>query len=321
MGAEPPASGGAIDVVIPTYDGWRLLERCLEHLRSQTVEHQVFVVDDGSSDGTPARTREGFPAATVVEMPGNRGFARAVNAGCAAGSGEFVVILNNDVECRPTFLERVVAPLRADPEVGSVAAMLLQADEKTIDSLGLEVDRTLAGFPRHWGEFAGSEAIDATAGLLGPAGAAAGYRRSALEEVGGLDESIFAYNEDVDLALRLRAAGWRCAAAPDAVAVHLGSATFGVHTPKQVFHRGWSRGYLLRKYRLGRDRRELGLAVLGEAASVAFQLAATRDQSGLRGRIAGWRSGRPELAVPPGTVNPDIGFFEAIRRRRSYRSG
>ena len=87
-------------------------------------------------------------AARVVEIGANRGFPVACNRGAAAGDGEIIVLLNNDVEPRPDFLERLVAPLRDDPRVGSVAALLVQPGELTIDSMGLVADRTLAGFPR-----------------------------------------------------------------------------------------------------------------------------------------------------------------------------
>lgn len=315
------ASQDPVDVVIPTYNGWELTRSCLEHLRRQTAEHLPIVVDDASSDGTARLVGEQFPEAKVVALSANRGFSGAVNAGIGAGSAEFVVLLNNDVECRPEFVERIVAPLRAGSAVGSVAALLLQADGASVDNVGLEIDETLAAFPRHWGKPAANDALGGDEGLLGPVGGAGAFRREALEAVGGFDESIFAYGEDVDLALRLRAAGWRSVAAADAVGVHLGSASFGRHSPRQVFHRGWSRAYLLRKYGILASPSGMVRAVASEAASVAWQLVATRDPSGLRGRIQGWRAGRRELAVPDGVTNTGIGFRETLRRRRSYRGG
>jgi GT2 family glycosyltransferase len=310
-----------IDVVIPNYNGRELLRGCLETLRVQTVHHRVIVVDDASTDGTPDMLAADYEEAVVVALTENRGFSGAVNAGIAAGAGEIVVLLNNDVECSPEFVERICEPFAGDPSVGSVAALLLKAGADAVDSLGLEIDDTLAPFPRYWGARSRNGALGDDEGLLGPVGGAAAYRRSALESVGGFDERIFAYNEDVDLALRLRAAGWRSVAAPDAVGVHLGSATFGLHSPRQVFHRGWSRAFLLRKYGLVRRPRIMARVIAGEATSVAWQLAATREVSGLRGRIAGWRAGREELEVPRGAVNGRLGFWEALRRRRAYRGG
>ena len=169
---------GSIDVVIPVRDRFDLTERCLRHLDAQTVGHEVFVVDDGSTDGTCERVREQWPTVHVQRLEASRGFAEVCNQGAAAGSGEVIVLLNNDVECRPDFLERLIAPLAADPQVGAVASLMLQPGEAVIDSIGLCADVTLAAFPRLQGRpaaLAGSPAPR----LACPAGAAAAYRRRA----------------------------------------------------------------------------------------------------------------------------------------------
>ncbi len=104
--------------------------------------------DNGSTDGADARVAADWPDATHLRMETNRGFAEACNAGVAAGDGDVVVLLNNDVDCRPDFLERVVAPLEADAGIGSVAALCIRPDGERIDSIGLTMDRTLSPFPR-----------------------------------------------------------------------------------------------------------------------------------------------------------------------------
>jgi N-acetylglucosaminyl-diphospho-decaprenol L-rhamnosyltransferase len=201
------------DVVVPVHNRWELTESCLAHLRSQSIPHRVIVVDNASTDETRERIASYFPEASIVAFELNRGFSVACNSGVEAGDGEIVVLLNNDVECRPDFLERLIAPLAENDGVGMVAALLVRPGEETIDSFGLTVDRTLAGFPRLRGVGAGDAQAD-TPLLVGPAGAGGAYRRRAWEAVGGLDEGVFAYGEDVDLALRLGAAGWSAAAAP-----------------------------------------------------------------------------------------------------------
>ncbi len=91
--------------------------------------------------------------------------------------------------------------------------------------------------------------------LLGPCGAAGAYRRAAWEDVGGLDDGVVSYGEDVDLALRLRAGTWRTVGAPDAVAVHLGSATARKRSAWQRYQAGFSRAYFLRRYAVLRFER------------------------------------------------------------------
>jgi N-acetylglucosaminyl-diphospho-decaprenol L-rhamnosyltransferase len=307
----------SIDVVVPVHNGWHLTERCLEHLRRQTVPHTVVVCDNGSTDGTLERIRQDFPDVQVVELGANLGFPVACNRGVQAGSGEIVVLLNNDVECRPDFLERLVVPLRENQRLGSAAALLLVSGEQHIESFGLAVDPTLAGYPR----LRGAPARDAQGSspvLVGPSGAAGAYRRKAWEQVGGLDEGVFFYGEDVDLALRLRAAGWSTAVVSSAVAVHLGSASAAHRSAWQRHQGGFARGYFLRRYGVLRSRfapraaTTEALVVLGDAVVFSHDLAA------LRGRIAGWRAagGKPRVARPPqDAIDRRITFLKSVGLR------
>ena len=90
-----------IDVVVPVYNRWEMTESCLANLRLQTQSHTMIVCDNGSTDGTPDRLRVSFPKVHVLELGANFGFAAACNRGVRAGSSEIVVLLNNDVDCRP----------------------------------------------------------------------------------------------------------------------------------------------------------------------------------------------------------------------------
>ncbi len=314
-------TAATVDVVVPTYGGWEHTERCLRHLAAQTLAHRTIVSDNGSPDGTPERVRAAFPDVDVLEGRGNPGFAHACNRGVAAGAGEIVVLLNNDVDVRPDFLERVAAPL-ADPAVGSVAATLLQADEERIDSVGLAADATLAGWSRLHGRPA-AEAGGASPRLAGPSGGAGAYRRRAWEQVGGLDEGVRFYSEDLELALRLRAAGWRAAVAPDAVGVHAGSATMGRRSAAQREAAGFARAYFLGRYRVLRSRtgpRALATELVVAGADAALH----RDLAALRGRVRGLRAARavpPRPRPPEDAIEPAIGFVASLRMRRDAVAG
>lgn len=306
-----------IDVAIVAFNRYDLTESCLRHLSRQTADHRVIVCDNGSTDDTRARLAADWPEVEVVALEVNSGFAEACNRAVAAGSGEAVVLLNNDVDCRPDFLERLVAPLEADPRVGSVAGLMVQPGEDRIDSIGLFADVTLAGFPRLQGRPV-SEAPSERPLLAGPAGTAAAYRRTAWQAVGGLDEAIFAYMEDFDLALRMRIAGWETVAAPDAVGVHLGSATHGHRSAWQRRHGGFGRGYVLRRYGLLR-RRQAARALVTEAAVVVGDMVISRDLAALRGRIAGWRAAADHepLPFPPApAIDSQIDFRRSLDLRR-----
>jgi N-acetylglucosaminyl-diphospho-decaprenol L-rhamnosyltransferase len=303
--------------VIPTSGRYDMTGNCLAHLARQTRPHTVIVSDNGDSGETAEGIGREWPAVRLIRSADRLSFAAACNRGAAEGDGEVVVLLNNDVYCRPEWLERLIAPLEAEPQTGSVACLLVQPDERVIDSVGLCADRTLAGFPRLAG-LPVNRAGDPQPRLAGPAGAAGAYRRTAWEQAGGLDEEIFAYAEDLDLALRLRRAGWRAAAAPEAVGMHLGSATHGHRTASQRRHAGFARGYLLRRYGVLRSRRAMR-ALTTETAVVLGDAVLSRDLAALSGRVAGWRSasGLARRSVPEEALDPEIGIRDSLALRTS----
>src|SRR4051794_26839840 len=90
------------DVVIPTWNAAEMLCRCLRALAAERAA--VIVVDNASADGAARRVRSEFPDVVVVELPENAGFGRAVNAGVAAGDGDAIVLVNNDMLVEPGFV-------------------------------------------------------------------------------------------------------------------------------------------------------------------------------------------------------------------------
>lgn len=309
------ASVVTCDVVVVTWNGRERLGSCLERLVRQTAPHRVIVVDNASTDGTSEMVRERHPGVDVIEMDRNVGFGRGVNAGAAAGQGEAIVLVNDDVEIDETCLEALLAPLQQDPAVGMVAGLMTIPDSDLVDSFGIELDVTLAAYNR----LRRGPAGQAPGVLVGPSGGLAAYRRGAFEAAGGFDERLFAYGEDVDLALRLRLAGWDAAAAPAARGVHLGGATIGVDSPRQRFLAGFARAFLMRRYGVLRGRHAFRALAI-EALVVAAGFVRGRTTAHVRGRIAGWRAaGGDRLAVPPGAVDRAINPRETLRRLRRER--
>jgi N-acetylglucosaminyl-diphospho-decaprenol L-rhamnosyltransferase len=307
-----------VDVIVPVFGNWNITRACLDSLRAQTAPHRVIVVDDASLDCTLAHLAADYPEVDVIGLASNSGFAVACNHGLRAATAEVVVLFNNDVVAEPTLLERLVEPFR-DPAVGSVSPLLLRPDGR-IDALGITADVTMAGFLRMHG--APRETSDTpTSRLLGPYGAVAGYRTSALAEVGFLDEDIVMYGEELDLGLRLSAAGWKPAQAPTAVGTHLGGATSGRGSGTQRYRAGFGRGYLLRAYRVLRGRYSLR-AIATEFIVCAGDLVLSRDLAATRGRVSGWRAGRSAstrmTAIPD--VDRSISFVDSLRLRVRARS-
>jgi N-acetylglucosaminyl-diphospho-decaprenol L-rhamnosyltransferase len=302
-------------VVVPTLDARELLAACLRSLRAQTVTPAVVVVDNGSSDGTAELLEREFPEVRVLRLARNAGFGRAVNRGVAAvPEAEAIVLVNNDAVCEPELVERLLEPL-ADPGVGMVAGVLLQGSAPAlVDSAGIELDTTLRSWDLLWNRPLAE--LAAAPDPVGPCGGAAAYRASAFRAAGGFDEALFAYWEDVDLALRLRLAGWRCVLAPGARALHHHGATLGAASPAQRRLEAFGRGYVLAKYRVG----DGGALVRARIAALdwpvlAVHLLARRELGPIRARLRGRRAGLAAPALRPPLELATVSFAQALRRQ------
>jgi GT2 family glycosyltransferase len=212
-----------VSVVLVTWNSAQYLRRCLAGLRQQThARVQLIVVDNASTDESIALVET--DAATVIRNDTNRGFSAAVNQGIDAARGTYVLLLNPDCFLEAEYIERLVAAIHAECDVGSATGMLLRGRgpeiEPTgeIDSMGIRMTRT----GRHL------DIVERTEGVhevFGVSGAAAMFRMAFLRDVQVdgevLDEDFFAYREDADLAWRGRLCGWRSLCEPRAVAVHV----------------------------------------------------------------------------------------------------
>ncbi len=305
-------------VYIPNYNGSTRIGRALQSLREQTLPVDVVVVDNGSADDSPALIREQFPEVTLLELGSNLGFGPAINRAVREHRADPLILLNNDVECEPRFVE---AMLDAAAEgVQTVAGVLVQERSPgLIDSAGVVADRTLMGF-----DYLHGEPLAAALGAadpLGPTGGAALYDRAAFEAVGGFDERIFLYYEDLDLALRMAAAGASCRLAGEARALHAYSASLGAKSGQKFAHTGWSRGYMLRRYGVMSQPRLALRALACEGALCAGQLLLDRSAKGVSGRLHGWRDGGGLPARElDGAPLLDISARQALALRRRRRA-
>jgi GT2 family glycosyltransferase len=304
-------------VYIPNFNGAAQLERTLRGLAAQTRPVDVVLVDNGSGDDSVELARRELAEVTVLEMGGNLGFGPAINRAVAERPADPVILLNNDAEPEPRFVEALLDGLGEG--VDTVAGVLLQERApELIDSAGVVADATLMGFDYLHGEPVAAAATASSP--LGPTGGAALYRRAALDAVGGFDERIFLYYEDLDLALRIAAAGGRCRLAPEARALHAYSASLGAASARKYAWTGWGRGYMLRRYAVMRSPR-LALRALGcEGALCAGQLLKDRTAAGLKGRLRGWRdaAGLEQREIDR-AVLLDLSAREALALRRRRR--
>jgi hypothetical protein len=195
-----------------------------------SITIEVWVVDNGSADGSPAMVRARFPWVRLVENQENVGFARANNQAIRESEGRWVLLLNPDTEVKSGALEVLVRFLDAHPQTGAVGPRLLNPDGTLQPSchpaptLPSELWRLshldalwpFALYPMSEWDLDTPRRVDVLQGacLL--------LRRAALDQVGFLDEEYFMYSEEVDLCQRLKRAGWSLYWVPEAQVVHYG---------------------------------------------------------------------------------------------------
>jgi len=300
-------------VVIPTLNGRERLLRTLSSLAQQTTPASVVVVDNASTDDTAQAVAELHPDVRVVRNERNLGFGAAINRAALELDGDLLVLVNNDVVCEPEFLERITAPF-ADDGVGMAAGVLLQASAPDlVDSAGIELDTTLGSWDKLWNQPV--SALGAADDPVGPCGGAAAYRLGAFKDLDGFDEALFAYWEDVELALRFRRAGWRCTLAPGALALHEHGQTVGASTPAARRLEAYGRGYVLAKYRVGRSPlRRLQIAAL-DWPVLGVHLIVRREAGPIRARLRARARGLRSNAAPAPIELATVGFAEALGRQ------
>ena len=289
------AGGGpapAITLAIVTYEAGPTLTACLAAVRAQTFgDFELIVVDNASTDRAAQAAARGDPAIRLIENDENLGFAAAVNQAARAGRGRWLALLNPDAFAEPDWLARLVAAAEANPGVRCFASRQLMAEDPgRLDGLGDVM--ALAGFPFRGGYTHRDPGPVAPGWVFSACGGAMLIERALFLELGGLDERLFCYCEDVDLGYRLRLVGEPTLLVPDAVVRHVGSASSGGRRSDfAAFHGTRNRFWVFVK-----DTPPvlfwLSLPLHVLATAVLFARHATRGELGppMRGLVAGIRN-------------------------------
>jgi N-acetylglucosaminyl-diphospho-decaprenol L-rhamnosyltransferase len=236
---KPRNDGAApeISVIVVVYESGPTLAQCLAALRAQTFAgFEVILVDNASSDRVAQAAARADPAIRLIENADNLGFAAAVNQGAKAASGRWLALLNPDAYAEPDWLARLAAAAQANPQVRCFTSRQLMAEDPgKLDGLGDVM--SLAGYPFRGGYTHPNPGDLAPGWVFSACGGAMMIERELFVGVGGFDERLFCYCEDVDLGYRLRLIGQPTLLVPDAVVRHVGSAsTGGRRSDFAVFH-------------------------------------------------------------------------------------
>jgi hypothetical protein len=216
-------------VIIVNWNTKDLLCQCIDSLTQtlKKIDTEVFVVDNGSTDGSVAAVREKVSGVRLIENLVNLGFAKANNQAISLSSREYLLLLNPDTQVKDEAIERMLFFMDAHPEAGVVGAQLLNVDGSkqnsiaNFPSLATELlNKSLLRwlfpdkFPGKEMDYPGPVEVDSVIG------ACMMVRRKALEQVGLLDEEYFLFLEETDWCYRMKKAGWKIYHIPQAEVLH-----------------------------------------------------------------------------------------------------
>jgi GT2 family glycosyltransferase len=223
--------------VVVVYESGPTLAECLAAMRDQTWrDYEILLIDNASSDRTAQAAAKADPTIRLIENDRNLGFAAAVNQGAQAAHGRWLALLNPDAFAQPDWLARLMAAADAYPEVHCFTSRQLMAeDPDKLDGLGDVM--ALAGYPFRGGYTHPNPGELEPGWVFSACGGAMMIDKALFLKLGGFDERLFCYCEDVDLGYRLRLIGEPTLLVPDAVVRHVGSAsTGGRRSDFAVFH-------------------------------------------------------------------------------------
>ena len=236
-----------VTIIIPNYNGKKLLENCIATLERQTcLDFRLLVVDNGSTDGSVELTSEVLDM-EMIKLHENTGFCGAVNIGIEHAKTPYVILLNNDTEAAEEFVEALLAGIKKSERIFSCGAMMIDYNNrKLIDNAGDYYTALGWAVARAKGKCVCD--YETEKAVFSCCGGAAIYRTDALREIGPFDEKHFAYLEDVDLGYRARIYGYENRYIPRAKVLHVGSATTGTrYNEKKVFLAARNSMYVLYK--------------------------------------------------------------------------
>lgn len=284
------AETARFSVVIPNWNGAHFLPTCLDALARQTYPHlEVIVVDNDSRDESKPLLRARYPWVFLLELPENRGFTGACNAGIEAARGDYIALLNNDTEVDPGWAAAVVDAFECHPDAGSIASKMLLFDRR--DHLHTAGDFfTVDGRAGNRGVWQKDEGqFDQEEYVFSACGGSSAYRRAMLDQIGLLDDDFFFSGEDVDLGWRAQLAGWRCLYTPRAIVYHHLSATGGGVTAS--FYDGRNLIYILAKNYPTALWRKYGGQVLRAQWRLALEALRAWRGAAARARLRGMLAG------------------------------
>jgi len=218
-----------LSIIIVNWNTKNLLLQCLESVYQtiKRIEMEVFVVDNGSIDGSVVAAKERFPEVKFIQNEINLGFAMANNQALRLAKGRYLLLLNPDTQVKKGAIERLISFMDAHSEAGGAGAQLLNSDGSrqnsiaNFPSLATELlnksllrwlfPKVFPGKERNYPEPIEVDSVIGACMIIG---------RDAIEQVGLLDEDYFLFLEETDWCYRMKRAGWKIYHVPQAEIYH-----------------------------------------------------------------------------------------------------
>ena len=237
------SSNPLVSIIIVSWNAVHLLKQCLPSvIASSYPQLEIILADNASTDDSVAWVQNTYPDVNIVTHPENWGFCRGNNAAIPHARGKYILLLNNDVEVEKGWLEPLVSVLESNDDVAAVQPKMLQYDQRDqfeyagasggfLDRLGYPFTRGRLFFTLEPDEGQYDDARD----IFWATGAAVLFRKSALDEVGLLDEAFFMHMEEIDLCWRLQRQGYRIRVEPGSIVYHIGGASLPQGNPRKTY--------------------------------------------------------------------------------------
>lgn len=236
MMAEIDSAAPTVSAIVVNWNTLRMTLDCLGSIEAECagIAHEIIVVDNASSDGSPEAIAEAMPGVKIIRNERNLGFARANNQGIAAARGRYLALINSDAIALPGCIGEMARHLNEHPDIGLISPRIVDKEGR--------LQPNCLRFPGYWNricETTGLAKMFGAVDWLGDTHVPERHhdrtrdvdilvgcfwvaRAAAVERIGVLDENFFMYGEDMDWCRRFRSGGWRVVYHPAGSAIHFG---------------------------------------------------------------------------------------------------
>jgi len=230
-------------VAVLNYNGLHHLQKFLPSVAAHSSNAEILLIDNASTDGSVEWIQKNYSHIRTVRLDKNYGYAGAYTRILMKEDADYFVILNNDVEVTPGWIEKMRAVLEENDKVAAVQPKLLQYDKRTVfeysGACGGHLDAL--GYPFCRGRiFDTSEEdkhqYDTPSEIFWTCGAAMMIRADVFKKAGGFDETFFTHQEEIDLCWRIQRLGYKLKNVPDVTVFHLGGGTLAEGSDKKIFY-------------------------------------------------------------------------------------